>query len=515
MLVLFETAAGYCLFKVLDSGKVKESGDLSEAFATPDKAGELVKLKDFCPFEDTTQALAGATSIVDGKLDKTLKKFLKKSMVEKELKDKLVVSDHRLGGIIKEKMGIKCVYESAMQELFRGIRSQIESLISGISPAGMHSMQLGLSHSLSRYKLKFSPDKVDTMIVQAIALLDDIDKELNTYAMRAREWYGCHFPELSKIVTDNIAFAKTVKVLGMRESIDDAPLSDCLPEDVENDVREAAKISMGTEISEDDVDNIRFLCDQVVELHDYRSQLYEYLKNRMGAIAPNLTVMVGELVGARLIARAGSLLNLAKQPASTVQILGAEKALFRALKTKHATPKYGLIYHASLVGQAHPEHKGKISRVLAAKTSIACRIDALGEDESADVGLENRNKVENRLRQLEGKKTRKLGGAKVRGQEGPKKVNLNDTSAYNTAADSTMAEIVELAKEAGAAGKKKRTGDNDDVSTPKAKKEKKGKKEGDVKSDKKKKAGKRSREADDDEDTPKKAKKSKKPKKSD
>ena len=81
----------------------------------------------------------------------------------------------------------------------------------------------------------------------------------------------------------------------------------------------------------------------------------------MNAIAPNLTIFVGELVGARLISHAGSLMNLAKQPASTVQILGAEKALFRALKTKHDTPKYGLIYHALLIGQAAPKHKGKLS----------------------------------------------------------------------------------------------------------------------------------------------------------
>ena len=81
----------------------------------------------------------------------------------------------------------------------------------------------------------------------------------------------------------------------------------------------------------------------------------------MAAIAPNLTVLVGELVGARLIAHAGSLLNLAKHPASTVQILGAEKELFRALKTRQDTPKYGLIYHASMVGQAAPKHKGKTS----------------------------------------------------------------------------------------------------------------------------------------------------------
>jgi len=84
---------------------------------------------------------------------------------------------------------------------------------------------------------------------------------------------------------------------------------------------------------------------------EYRAQLFDYLKNRMVAIAPNLTALVGELVGARLIAHAGSLMNLAKHPASTVQILGAEKALFRALKTRKDTPKYGLIYHASLVTQ--------------------------------------------------------------------------------------------------------------------------------------------------------------------
>merc|ERR1719199_549965 len=112
--------------------------------------------------------------------------------------------------------------------------------------------------------------------------------------------------------------------------------------------------------------------------------------------------MVGDLVGARLIAHAGSLMNLAKQPASTVQILGAEKALFRALKTKSDTPKYGLIYHASLIGQAAPKNKGKISRVLAAKTALAIRVDALGESSEVSIGIEMRAKVEQRLRQLEG-----------------------------------------------------------------------------------------------------------------
>jgi nucleolar protein 58 len=98
-----------------------------------------------------------------------------------------------------------------------------------------------------------------------------------------------------------------------------------LAEEVESEMKEAAVISMGTEVSDHDMLNIKSLCDQVIQLSEYRAQLFDYLRSRMNAIAPNLTVMVGELVGARLIAHAGSLMNLAKYPASTVQILGAEK----------------------------------------------------------------------------------------------------------------------------------------------------------------------------------------------
>jgi len=220
-----------------------------------------------------------------------------------------------------------------------------------------------------------------------------------------------------------------------------------LEEEEESHLKDAAVISMGTEISVEDMMNIEALCDQVIALAEYRGQLFDYLKSRMQAIAPNLTVLVGELVGARLIAHAGSLLNLAKHPASTVQILGAEKALFRALKTKHETPKYGLIYHASLIGQAAPKFKGKISRVLAAKCSLSIRVDALGESADATIGLESRSKVESRLRQLEGKL---LGSesAQPRGKAEPQKYDagrqgasgalLTAPKTYNADADVVM-----------------------------------------------------------------------------
>ena len=163
------------------------------------------------------------------------------------------------------------------------------------------------------------------------------------------------------MVTDHTAYVRSILSIGMRVEASKAELDDILPVKIKQDVVEGSEISMGTEIAQEDLVNIQHLCRQVLELSAYREQLFDYLKNRMAAIAPNLTVLVGELVGARLIAHAGSLINLAKYPASTVQILGAEKALFRALKGKKNTPKYGLLYHASLVGQSGNKFRGNAS----------------------------------------------------------------------------------------------------------------------------------------------------------
>ncbi|KAI9917280.1 hypothetical protein PsorP6_012875 [Peronosclerospora sorghi] len=381
-------------------------------------------------------------------MGKTLKKFLKKNVVDAGIKDKLAVSDKALGSLIKEKLSIPCINDSAVNEVMRGIRANMDTLISGLEDDDLKAMTLGLSHSLSRYKLKFSADKVDTMIVQAIGLLDELDKEINTYSMRVREWFGWHFPEMGKIVTDNLQYAKCVLKMGMRTNVKSLDFSDILSDDVEASMREVCEISMGTDISEEDVTNISALCEQVISLTEYRAQLFDYLKNRMSAIAPNLTVMVGELVGARLIAHAGSLMNLAKHPASTVQILGAEKALFRALKTKHDTPKYGLIYHASLIGQTAPKHKGKISRVLAAKTALAVRVDALGDTTEATIGFDNRAKVEARVRQLENGFSGVPNTSKGKIQTETKKyVKTETSSTYNADADMTVSSKKRKAEE--------------------------------------------------------------------
>lgn len=404
MLLLLETPAGYGLFSL--KNKKLETADpdsIFEQFKEPADAARQVSVAAFKKFEDTKAAMEACTDLTEGTVGKSLKKFLKKNIVDKELSENLAVLDKTLGGNITKKLGIEIqVMNDNVKEIMRGIRMHITTLIEGLEEAEMKQMSLGLAHTLSRFKLKFSPDKVDVMIMQAVGLLDDLDKDLNNFAMRLREWYGWHFPELGKIVTENLVFAKVVKLMGFKTKAKETDLTTIgVPEEIQNEVKAAAETSMGTEITDEDLKNINVLAERIIELTEYRASLAEYLKLRMSAIAPNLTYMVGELVGARLISQAGSLMSLAKHPSSTVQILGAEKALFRALKTKTSTPKYGLIYHASLVGQSAPNLKGKISRVLAAKLSLCCRMDALGDQTEPTLGKEYKEYVEKRLSSLE------------------------------------------------------------------------------------------------------------------
>merc|ERR1711982_287019 len=213
--------------------------------------------------------------------------------------------------------------------------------------------------------------------------------------------YSWHFPELARVVSDNILFARLAIAIQSKSSLNEDKLDEL--EEIVNDrsiaeeILEAARTSMGTEISELDMMNVTSFAKRVISLDQYRKQLHGYLNNKMSAVAPNLAALIGDQVGARLIAHAGSLTNLAKYPASTVQILGAEKALFRALKTRGNTPKYGLIFHSSFIGRAGTRDKGRISRFLANKCSIASRIDCFSDEGTTVFGEKLKDQVEERL----------------------------------------------------------------------------------------------------------------------
>lgn len=369
-----------------------------------------------------------------GKMSKALEKFLKKNCVSEEIETSLAVADKNMAKLINSTLGINAFRSDNVDQLMRCIRFNMHSLIEGISPETFREMSLALAHGLGRYKLKLSADKVDTMVIQAVSLFQDLDKEINNYVMRLREWYGYHFPELAKIVQDNIQYTKIVRAIGMRHKVVDVDLSETLPEDIITEIKTAMEISVGTDIGEKDEIFILALADQVIELDNYRTSLGEYLASRMMAVAPNLSIMVGETIAAKLIAKAGSLIGLAKYPASTIQILGAEKALFKAMKTGKQTPKYGTIYQAKLVSAAQGRVKGKISRALSAKCALCVRYDALAEAEDSTLGEESKKYIEKRMEYLV--QQERTGGSKPAGKHFKPENGRNvKQSGYNQKSD--------------------------------------------------------------------------------
>jgi len=401
--VLFEHASGYALFAVKE---VEEIGMLlpqvEESVLSLAKFNSMVSLAAFFPFKSAQGALENINAVSEGVVHADLKLFLETNLLRSgKKKATLGVSDAKIGAALQEEFSISIQTGGVVAEITRGVRLHFHSLVKGLTAQAASKAQLGLGHSYSRAKVKFNVNRADNMIIQSIALLDQLDKDINTFSMRVREWYGYHFPELIKIVADNSMYCRLAKLIGNRKELSEESL-----ESLEEVVMDAAKAqaildasrsSMGMDISPIDLINIESFSNRVVSLAAYRQELQEYLRSKMSQVAPNLAALIGEVVGARLISHAGSLTNLAKYPASTVQILGAEKALFRALKTRGNTPKYGLIFHSTFIGRAAAKNKGRISRYLANKCTIASRIDCFSEVPTSVFGDKLREQVEERL----------------------------------------------------------------------------------------------------------------------
>jgi len=405
-MVMFEHATGYGLFRVKEFEEIAMLQSAVEESITDISAfNSVITLQAFNPFKNAEDALANINAVSEGLCTDQLKFFLQANLPKKAKKVTMGILDSKLGAAVSEAIGVKVSHIGVVPEIIRGIRLHFAKLVKGMTAEGSSKAQLGLGHAYSRAKVKFNVHKSDNMIIQSIALLDQLDKDVNTFSMRIREWYSYHFPELVKIVPDNYTFAKCVKVIKNRKEITDGAVEKL--EEVIMDsakakaVLDASKTSMGMDISQVDLMNIEMFANRVVALAEYRKELSKYLQDKMGNVAPNLAALIGDVVGARLISHAGSLTNLAKYPASTVQILGAEKALFRALKKKGNTPKYGLIFHSSFIGRAAAKNKGRISRFLANKCTIASRIDCFSEQSNNIFGSKLKEQVEDRLKFFE------------------------------------------------------------------------------------------------------------------
>lgn len=233
-----------------------------------------------------------------------------------------------------------------------------------------------VSLELSRRGLRRVATKRDLLAIQSIRAVDDIDKTINLFAARLREWYSIHFPELDQVVGDHILYAKIVNNIGDRSLMDEASLKKIgVSESLARRIASISKKSIGADLSEFDLKPIQTLAKIMIELSELRSYLTDYNTLVMKEVAPNVTELVGPLLGARLLSLAGSLEELAKMPASTIQVLGAEKALFRALRTGGKPPKHGVIFQYPEIHRSPRWQRGKIARALATKLAIAARVD--------------------------------------------------------------------------------------------------------------------------------------------
>jgi len=232
--------------------------------------------------------------------------------------------------------------------------------------------------ALSSSKVSEVSESPDLHITQAINALDETDKIINALSSRLREWYGLHFPELDNII-DSINGYSQIVLKGTRDKLSKKIFEDAgFPESKVEMLALVTDKSRGGDISDANLSIVQTLAKQILELFELRKQLEELVETEMKRIAPNLSAILGTAVGARILARAGSLTNLAKMPASTIQVLGAEKALFRSLKTGSQPPKHGLLFQHASVHAAPRWQRGKIARAVAGKAAIASRVDYHG-----------------------------------------------------------------------------------------------------------------------------------------
>jgi len=415
LFILFESASGYALFEKTEfeevAGQLKEIQSSVTEFS---RFSKLIKFKAFSPFEKAEKALENIMAIREGQVTEDLKEFLVSNLPSSKKKKTFLlgISDNSLGIELKEKTDFTLSANETIDEIVRGIRLHFNKFLKDLSEADLTKAQLGLAHSYSRSRVQHDINRQDKSIIQAIALVDQLDKNINTFCMRLKEWFSWHFPELARIASDNHTYVRLVNAIKSRDLLDESLLEKLeeitLDAEKAQQILDASNASMGQELTEIDQTNILSFTERVLRQIEYRESLGQYLATRMHAVAPNLSAIIGEIVGARLIAHAGSLINLSKYPASTIQILGAEKALFRALKEGGNTPKYGIIFHSSFIGRAGTKNKGRISRFLANKCAIASRIDQFSIQPNDKFGLAMKEQVEERLKFLStGEKPRK------------------------------------------------------------------------------------------------------------
>ncbi len=380
-----------------------------EAYAVETPAGLFIVdekehiLEKILFSREARQAAIEWQELREGKLTQAMLEVLKRAsttrsplVFENESLGKAAESEARLPVSIKTSR-LAEQFRSHLAGEWEGRENWVkqESLESSVlkSPDTYNEFVRQVTLQIARAGITRAAAKRDLSAVQGVRAMDDLDKTLNLLAGRVREWFGLHFPEMDRIIEKHDTYARLVAKLGNRRNFTMQNLqAEGLPKERSEELAEAARKSMGAEFADPDLALLRSFCELMLELYKFREKSEAHIEDALKQVAPNMTAIVGPALSARLMSIAGSLDNLAKMPASTLQVLGAEKALFRSLKTGARPPKHGVIFQHTSVHQSPRWQRGKIARTLSGKLSIAARIDAFGGDFLGDKLREDVNK---------------------------------------------------------------------------------------------------------------------------
>ena len=363
------------------------------------ESGGIVNFRDFD--SDTQKIIDFYVGLKVGNIPLEYEEFIKE--LEDSGFDEFIFDNNKLKIITSEKFDCITKYENTSLE-FRNFRLNLEDQLKtiGINKSRMEitSIYKQINERLIKKSVSEVGGQGDTIVIQIIETLDIIKKTISLFSGRLREWYGLHFPELTdKIIEDNILLAKLVSTIGNRENYIISNLKEefGFSEELLNLLVKRASQSMGANI---ELSIVQGYANQILSLDSYRGELEEYLEDLMEKTAPNIKAIVSSLIGAKLIAKAGGLRKLAFMPASRIQLLGAEKALYRFLKTGEKRPKHGLIFQWRQVRSGKYYLRGKFARLIAGKVGIASKLDYFNGEFIGDVLAKE---IDGKIKEIEAK----------------------------------------------------------------------------------------------------------------
>ena len=357
--------------------------------------GKVIKFQSFPKDPDSIAKILGNRDLLGEYVDRLIS--------SRRDKGDIVVNDQLLKDLLDMK-GVRSIISSNEKPFLKVRREYLRyasQVWGGIDESEYYLILNRLGIRITKQKIKEELSSLDHQIIKSIDYIDHANKALNILAPAIREWYSIHFPELNDLIEEHPVFMKIVSLQPDRRKMSEDALKEAgVSGSLARSILNAAKESMGADFDSKDLEVVRKVADNWISLYESRKDVESFIENLMRRKAPNLSSVVHPLVGARLIAVAGGLKRLASLPASSIQILGAHKAIFMHLVKGAKPPKHGILFQAKEVRTAPKKLRGKIARLLATKIAVAARVDAFGRGRY--IGDELRKEIDRRLKEIIG-----------------------------------------------------------------------------------------------------------------